>query len=384
MRLPTIAALAVTVVVAGCAYTSARNLEVTPAQVARPTVERIDENTVTVSWQPTLAAGPVEIFAGLAPETIDRSRPLVRTTRSAVTLSRTASPFVNDRFRLYYQLVPAAGGAPVITSERRLPLDGPDNFRDLGGYTTTDGRALRWNRLYRSNDLSGLSPRDLKYLAGVGIKLICDFRSERERVQAPDREFPSGRQVGTQQHDPPEWLNLTVEQTGLDPDMVRKKIRSGALSAAATRDLMLRTYRGFVTDYTEQWAALFRKIAAPDNLPTVLHCTAGKDRTGFASALILLSLGVAEETVYEDYMLTNQYRRNFYAFVLRWISLYSFFRTSPDALVPLLEARREYLKAALDTIREKYGSVDEYLTSALGVTPEMREQIRSNVLAASG
>jgi protein-tyrosine phosphatase len=369
--------------VAGCAFSTAHRWEDKRAATA-PKVERVDDGKVTISWPPGFASGPVDIFAGLSPEAIDRSRPLARTEQPEITLSNVDSPFISVNYRLYYELIPAAGGAPLIVAERRLPLQGPDNFRDLGGYATEDGRLVRWNRLYRSNDLSGLTAHDLQYLSGVGIKLICDFRSERERLIAPDRELlPPPPNADGSAGDVPEWLNLTVEQTGLDPDAVREKIQTGGISAIETRLLMRRAYRSFVTNYADQWAELFRKIAEPGNLPTVVHCTAGKDRTGFASALILLAIGVPEKTVLEDYMLTNHYRRNFYAFVLRWVSLYSFFRTDPDDLIPLLEARPEYLKESLDAIRENYGSVDEYLTTALDVTPTMREQIRSNLLTAA-
>ena len=366
--------------IAGCSFFTAERLQSDPEVLARPAVERINERTVSIRWPDGFASGPVEIFAGLSPDAIDRTRPLAVARTNEITLSNVDSPFIFERYRLYYELIAAGGGRPVLTAERRLPLEGPDNFRDLGGYTTADGHTVRWNKLYRSNDLSALSSTDLEYLSGVGIKLICDFRSERERVLAPDRELTPEVAAGAAEHDPPEWMHLAIEQTGLDPEIVREKIRTGGLSAVATRSLMRRAYRSFVTDYADQWAELFRRIAAGENLPTLVHCTAGKDRTGFASALILLSLGVPEKTVFEDYMLTNQYRRNFYQFVLRWVSIYSLFRTDPDDLVPLLEARREYLKESLDAIRDGYGSVDEYLTSALDVTPSMRDRIRENLL----
>ena len=125
---------------------------------------------------------------------------------------------------------------------------------------------------------------------------------------------------------------------------------------------------------------MLRRIAREENLPTVLHCTAGKDRTGFASALILLSLGVPEETVFEDYLLTNQYREAFHRKVLRWVPLYPLFRTDPEDLLPLLEARPEYLRVSLDTIDELYGSLDAYLEQALGVTPARRAALRANLL----
>lgn len=381
MRLRSFAPLLLVAVAFGCAYSAANRWQPRDESLQRPTVDRLDEHTVRLRWPATFAAGPVEIFAGLSPDAIDRTQALAQTSGSEVILSNVDSPFIERKFRLYYELIPAGGGAPVTVAERRLPLDGPDNFRDLGGYETGDGRRVRWNRLYRSNDLSGLTGEDLQYLAGVGINLICDFRSERERTEAPDREFlPAGAPQVHPEYDPPEWLNLTVEQTGLDPQVVREQIQSGTISAVAMRRVMRRAYRSFVTDYSDQWAELFRKIAVDTNLPTVVHCTAGKDRTGFASALILLALGVPEKTVFEDYMLTNQYRRNFYAFVLRWVSLYSFFRTDPDDLIPLLEARPEYLRESLDAIRENYGTVEAYLDDALDVTPTMMEQIRANLL----
>jgi len=368
------------VAVAGCAYSSAKRWETTDA-AEHVRVERIDDEKVEIRWPQGFASGSVDIFVGLSPEAIDLGTMMARTSENAVTLSIDSSPYISSKYRLYYELIPTAGGVPLLTAERRLPLEGPDNFRDLGGYATEDGRFVRWNRLYRANDLSGLTGHDLQYLSGVGVKLVCDFRSERERLRAPDREFlPRPPNADGTESAGPEWLNLTIEQTGLDPDAVRQKIQTGGLSEMDTRGVMRRAYRSFVTDYADQWAELFRRISVPENLPTVVHCTAGKDRTGFASALILLAVGVPEETAFEDYMLTNYYRRDFYNFALRWISLYSLFRTNPDDVVPLLEARPEYLREALDAIREKYGSVDNYLATALGVTPQMREKIRKNLL----
>lgn len=366
--------------VAGCAYTGAQRWDA--AQVAeRVRVERLDDNSVEISWPAAVVPGSVDIFVGLSPDAIDRGQMMARTSENSVKLSNDNSPYIGTKYRLYYELMPTGGGVPLITAERRLPLEGPDNFRDLGGYATEDGRYVRWNRLYRANDLSGLTGHDLEYLSGVGIKLICDFRSERERLRAPDREFPQRPpSAGGGELTGPEWLNLTIEQTGLDPETVREQIQTGRLSETDTRMVMRRAYRSFVTDYADQWAELFRRISVTENLPTVVHCTAGKDRTGFASALILLAVGVPEETVFEDYMLTNYYRRNFYNFALRWISLYSLFRTNPDDVVPLLEARPEYLRESLDTIRAKYGSVNEYLSTELGVTPQMLEKIRKNLL----
>ena len=107
-----------------------------------------------------------------------------------------------------------------------------------------------------------------------------------------------------------------------------------------------------------------------------------QDRTGFISALVLLALGVPEATVYEDYLATNRYRAAFTDTVLRWTPLYSLFRTQPEDLLPLLDARREYLEASLQQIRDDWGSVDIYLEAALGLTPARREALRTTLLTA--
>jgi protein-tyrosine phosphatase len=288
-----------------------------------------------------------------------------------VTLTTSELPEIDDDYRLYYELMPESAAAPLITAERRLPLQGPDNFRDLGGYATAYGRRVRWGRLYRSNELSGLTRDDLEYLSRIGLKLVCDFRSERERRQKPTRAI---------EPEPPVSLDLPVDAEGMDPGVLQEKIRTGGIAALGAEKLMRTAYRSFVSDYSARWAAMLRRLAQPESLPALVHCTGGKDRTGFAAALVLLSLGVPEETVFEDYLMTNRYRVAVQHFVLRWAPLYSFFRTEPDDLLPLLEARREYLQTALDAIDALHGSLDAYLADEVGVTPEIRAALRANLL----
>jgi len=199
---------------------------------------------------------------------------------------------------------------------------------------------------------------------------VCDFRSESERAARPDRTID----------DAPEILDLPIDQEGVDPNGLRVKIRTGGLVALGLEQTMRDAYRAFVTDYSAEWTVMFQRLVREENLPTVVHCTAGKDRTGFASALVLLALGVSEETVFEDYLSTNYYQQDFFRFVLRWIPLYSFFRTDPQDMLPLIEARREYLQVALDEMVARYGSVDTYLEQALGVDAEMRAKLEHHFL----
>jgi protein-tyrosine phosphatase len=342
-----------------------------PDPVERPVVDRLTEQSVRVRWPAAFASGSVAILAGLSPDAIDRARPLAVASGGSVMLTTSELPEIDDDYRLYYELTPASGAPPLITAERRLPLQGPDNFRDLGGYATEDGRRVRWGRLYRSNELAGLTRDDLDYLSRIGLKLVCDFRSDRERSHKPNPALEPAPRLS---------LDLPVEAEGVDPRALQEKIRTGGVAALGTEKLMRRAYRSFVSDHSARWAVMLRRLAQPESLPALVHCTAGKDRTGFAAALVLLSLGVPEQTVFEDYLMTNGYRAAFQRFVLRWVPLYSLFRTDPEDLLPLLEARREYLQTSLDAMVELHGSVDAYLAEEVGVTPEIRAALHANLL----
>ncbi len=365
IRIPLLAAVALAFV--ACATP---HFFVAEQPLRRPVVDRPSESSIRIRWPESFARDSVVVYRGLDPLAIDRSVPLAVADGQSVTFTDADDPEIGGDRRLYFELVPASGGAAVIAAERSLPLECCDNFRDLGGYETKDGRTVRWDRVYRTSDLSKLTGSDLAYLAQFDVKLVCDFRSEDERIASPDRA------IG----DVPQKLALPIDQEGVDPDELRRKIRTGGMVALGVEQTMRDAYRAFVTDYSEEWSSMFERLERPDNLPTVVHCTAGKDRTGFASALLLLALGVDEEIVFEDYLLTNYYQQNFFRFILRWVPLYSFFRTDPEDLLPLLEARREYLQSSLDEMIAEYGSVDAYLERALGLDADRRAKLEAQFL----
>lgn len=350
------------VLVVSCGF-GARPVWEELAPVARPLVDRLDDGELRIRWPASFALGAVSVYAGSSPVAIERSEPVARTwgLATAVTV-RDLDPTK----RHYFELVPEAGGRTRIVAERRLPLEGTDNFRDIGGYETIDGRAVRWGMLYRSNNLADLNNDDLRYLTRLKVKLVCDFRSDPERVQNPNR---------SPIENPPATAALEIMVDGVDPSAMQDRIRGG-VTGKELEQIMVAAYRSFVTDYSDQWADMFERIADPANLPTIVHCTAGKDRTGFASAMVLLALGVPEKTVFEDYMATNQYRASYNRWIMRLVPIYSLFRTRGEDLEPLLDAREPYLRASLDTIEEHYGSVDAYLEHGLGVSETERAQLR--------
>lgn len=262
------------------------------------------------------------------------------------------------------ELAPAAREA-----HRRLPLEGAHNFRDLGGYRTADGRSLRWGVLYRSDALSDLTDDDVAYLERLELRRVVDFRSPRERERDADR-LPPG----------PEVALRPIVGDALDPRELEELLLSGDASAEELASFLIEANRAFVTDFGDVYSDFLRSLAEADELPLLFHCTAGKDRAGFAAALALLAVGVPRETVMRDYLLTNGYSEDHTRSTLRIIRLASLFRTDPEDVRPLFEARPEYLDAAFETIDTKYGSVDAYLREGLGVDSTLRERLRHNLL----
>ncbi len=339
--------------------------------LTRPEVDRVSRERVRIRWPASFTTGPVLIYAGPTPDAIDRSAPLAKKSGGFAYLTTASHPDVKINHRLYYELFAVNSGESIVTAERRLPLDGADNFRDLGGYRTTDRRFVRWGVLFRSNDLADFTDDDLDYLSEIDIRLQCDLRSDHEREKRPNRPLR-----GTTA----EVLEFPIRQVSMNPSEIQEAIRTGNIGDLGIRDIMLATYRSFPVDHLDRWQRIFRRLENPDSLPFLVHCTAGKDRTGFISALVLLALGVPEQTVYEDYLATNQYRASYNNMILRWAPLYSLFRTDEKDLRPLLDARAEYLEASLQEIKNRWGSVDVYLEDAIGLTDEKREALRANLL----
>ena len=261
------------------------------------------------------------------------------------------APACSDAPELY-------AGMPEHVERRHLALEGAPNFRDLGGYATEDGRRVKWGLFFRSDHLHNLTDADLERFQALGIRLVCDFRSPEERSEEPDR-LPA--------QNPPEVAHLGIWDESFSAGSLREKIRSGDIEGEDFGELLVRGNRMFATRFADRYAAMFARITRPENLPALVHCTAGKDRAGFASALILRVLGVPVETIYEDFLLTNHYAAEKIERTILRARLFSFFRIDGERLRPLLGVERRYLEAAFDTIDEEYGSFETYRRSALGL-----------------
>ncbi len=259
--------------------------------------------------------------------------------------------------------------------DRRHSLGGTCNFRDFGGYETLDGRRVRSGLLFRSDNLSRLSTRDFDRFRALGIRTLADLRTESERATRPNR-LPEESGI-TSEHLPisilPElerrWTNRERIGFVLGGHVGRL---DGALLRAAYRHLPERA--------APSLRRLFAILQAPRPSPLLVMCMGGKDRTGFCVAMILSALGVPISTALEDYALTNEYAAERVDRAVRVLRVLTLGRVREESLRPFLEARREYMAAALDDIRTSHGSVDSYLEHAAGLIPASREAIRAALL----
>ena len=336
-----------------------------PLSTREPVVQRPAIDQWEIQWDAASELAPVTVYMGESPDRIESSQLVGEMTERSLRVIG-----LDPSQRPYFRLVPQDGEERVV-AERRLPLSGAHNFRDLGGYATADGRRVRWGMLYRSGDLADLSASDLRYLKRLDVNLVCDFRSPGEREDAPDR-LP--------EDDPPEVAQLEIEHDSFDPNEIKDRILSRDLEGADFDTLLIEGNRAFATTFAYQYRAMFERISHPASLPALLHCTQGKDRTGFAAALVLLALGVPEGAVMDDYLLTNVYTASQIERTLLYLRWWFFSRQDAEVVRPLLQVRRDYLQAALDVIHEEYGGVDHYLSEMLGVDEPRREQLRALLL----
>jgi protein-tyrosine phosphatase len=254
---------------------------------------------------------------------------------------------------------------------RQLPLQGAPNFRDLGGYTTADGRVVRWGKLYRTDALNELTDDDQRYLERLGIQRIVDFRIPDEAGEARDKLPDSLRG---------HYVNMPVGfNDGNYAEFIRK-IMSGDTQGLNLQGALEQGNIKFVREFTPVFRDWLHGLVGTADGAQVFHCTAGKDRTGLASALFLLALGVPEDQVMQDYLASNVYLKDKNEKSLWKMRIFSFGRADTEGVKPMMEVRRSYLQAAFDTMRQDYGSIDNYLRDGLGVDDAFREQLRARYL----
>ncbi|MFF2192994.1 tyrosine-protein phosphatase [Streptomyces sp. NPDC058157] len=272
---------------------------------------------------------------------------------------------------------PAQAASRTVAPSRVVAVPGTVNFRDLGGYTTYDGKSTKWGTVYRSESLAKIPADGTTALAGLGLGNVIDLRVGAERSADGLDKLPAGV---TSTSLPVDDTNLfafigQVVRSG-DPAYQEAQLGNGAAEARMTA-----LYKGFVTNPANR-AALGAAIknVANSTKPIGFHCSSGKDRTGVLADTILRAVGVPASTSEQDYLLSNQLRAATDKALRDQVKAAGYMQ-NPDLLIPLQEVRSSYLTAFRDQAVTSYGSFGDFLTDGLGLSASDLLKLRSRTVS---
>lgn len=252
-------------------------------------------------------------------------------------------------------------------ADRLVPVKGASNFRDYGGYFTDNGRQVVWGKLFRSGHLSQLTDLDVEIFRQLGIESICDFRREDEAKRQPSI-LPGGVSPNEMPISPGSSTGFVEALT--DQDF--KESQVDEFMQAINSDLAI--------NHAQRYRLMFDELLGSD-AATIIHCSAGKDRTGFGAALVLSALGVDRHSIMEDYLLTNRYVDVDHE-IQRWEGNWgpALENINKDMLAVVLGVKRSYLEAAFDSIDSNFDSVHDYLEKAVGLDSAEVRQLQERYL----
>ena len=328
-------------------------------------------NQLVLSWTNTGNLGQVNVLFSTKADSAAGGK--VVATVNAADTSTSGSVTIADPCpgsRPYFQLVSTAGDK-ISVAERGLQIAGVINARDLGGYKTTDGKHVKWGVLFRTAELANVTSSGAAYIKNLGVKTIIDLRTTADINKSPEVNF----------------AGITAKHINVMGDDFDKEIRNhypkfnwAAMqstnpppSPVQMSDYMRMLYKYYI-DYAapQQEANEFLIFMQTNTSPVIWHCSAGKDRTGLMTATFLYALGVPEDTIMKDFMLTNDFVAAANPKGLRQMGEYAF-----DAYYGVDES---YLAAAFDEMKSKYGSIDNYLTQVCGLTTENKADLKARYL----
>jgi len=341
------------------------------ARVTDAVVAPAANGQLAVSWS---LPGAVDVYASTQPNADLAAARLVSADDRDGRAMLPADPVK----RTYVYLKDRTDGTVTEVAQRLVPLQQGSNFRDIGGYAAAGGKHVRWGLIYRSGASAMLTPADLDRVKALGLRNLVDLRSDEERVLAPTKID-----------------GVHYSAVGYSMAALMSHLGTGATQAAGAKVSVpqngVAIYHSLPEMLVPQMRILFR-ILAKGATPVEYNCSAGQDRTGFATAMILSALGVPRDVIYRDYLLSTQYRQPRYEMPHidparypdnRVAQFFAHFQDNPAYATPqpLKEADgTPFLKGAFDAIDAKWGSVDNYLMKAVGLSDQDLARIRAAYL----
>lgn len=319
--------------------------------------ERIGNYIIKWETYPPMK-GLLKVYVSETPDTFTMTEPaLYANIQDGVTTYITRNNVERKYFRLsfndkHFQTVGA----------RHILTDSLQNLRDIGGYQTTHHQWTRWGRVFRSGQLNPLSEQDVIRLKNIGIRTILDLRTEAEIATAPSL-YTGARIVN---------IPISIGTMSEAPTAIQEQRMKKGDAVICMQD----QYIQFVTENTPQFAKAFDILLDKSNYPILLSCTLGKDRVGFLTALLLRILKVPDDTVVDDYLLSNEFiDTSVISYLARNLN-----NDAQESIATLLQANDSYLTFALKEAEKEYGSTDKYIKKGLGLTDKERHQLKELLL----
>ncbi|MFM9838980.1 MAG: tyrosine-protein phosphatase [Cyclobacteriaceae bacterium] len=324
----------------------------TLVSVAQPvTIQQNKDNNFEIAV--TSSPPKYKLFWSAKPDSWDKAQVLSLKSSPETIALASAHPILKleDKNEKFY-------AAP-----RAIKLQGAANFRDIGGYKTTDGKQVKWGKMYRSADISKLTDADLQALSQLNIKMICDLRGEKESEAAPDKMIAGAERI---------LLPAGSENVGGTNNYMKY------MTTPQRADSMIRSFYTRTDHLKAKYKPMFDQLLAVESDKALLfHCAGGKDRTGVGAAFILYALGVDEKTILKDYELTNEYLKDSRE---EFIKMFAKQGVPENSARSMMAADPDYLKSTFDTISKKYGSMDKFLETEMELTAKKREELKKKFL----
>ncbi len=322
--------------------------------------EKNKEGNVLLKWEVSPdQEGDISIYSSQSDSSLETFTP-VKTSNIAdqVTVISTSSPDVRE-----FYILKTSSALSGIISNRIIEMHNIKNFRDIGGYFNTENKQLKWGKIYRSGDLSSATLYDQERIRRLGINTIIDFRSEKAAKKYPILVHPSIRKI-------------TLPIVLMDLEKLDELMNDETFTRADAIRYVQDSYIGIIENYKEEYAQMFDILTDENNYPILLTGSLGKDRVGLAAFFILYALGVSEAEIINDYMLSSQ--------TIDILSIVENAQKMPEymqeAVTALLSVNTAYLNYAVNYIKQKYNTVDNYLEKELKLSSGKKSILRKQML----
>ena len=319
-------------------------------------VEKDREGDFLLKWEVSPdQEGNIDIYSSLTDSTLTSFTPVTSTkiTDQVMRVNPTGSGL-----REYF-ILRTAGVYSGVVANRVIDMDNNKNFRDIGGYFTTDNRQMKWGQIYRSANLSNATLYDQERIRRLKIRTVIDFRSERTARRYPILLHPSIRKVA-------------LPLMPMDAEKLDEQLNDEHFDRSDAIRYVQEEYVNIVENHKTQFGELFDLLTNDSNYPLLLTGSLGKDGIGLATYFILYAIGVPQNSLEQDYMLSNEHIDPAKA----EIDAKNLSESMQEAVTAMLSVNRSYLNYAIDYIKLKYGSVDNYLEQELRVTTGKRNLLR--------